>query len=250
MKTMQGFWKLTWVEFKLFLREPMASFFTLVFPLMMLFLFGSIYGNKPNPFFGGLGFIDTAVPAYTAMIIGTSGLISLSISIASYREQGILRRFKATTLRPQAILGSQVVQVFSVTLLGMILLVIAGKLVFHLRFPGNPLSVFAGFVLGSLSFFALGFIIASVMPTARSSQVTAMVLFYPMLFLSGASIPREVLPPAVRSFSRFLPLTPVVDLLRGLWQGESWGKHMSEAGFLAVIFIAGVLISAKTFKWE
>ena len=56
--------------------------------------------------------------------------------------------------------------------------------------------------------------------------------------------------PAVRSFSRFLPLTPVVDLLRGLWQGESWGKHMSEAGFLAVIFIAGVLISAKTFKWE
>jgi len=112
------------------------------------------------------------------------------------------------------------------------------------------LSVFAGFVLGSLSFFALGFIIASVMPTARSSQVTAMVLFYPMLFLSGASIPREVLPPAVRSFSRFLPLTPVVNLLRGLWEGETWGKHVSDAGFLAVILVVGVLVSAKTFRWE
>ena len=60
----------------------------------------------------------------------------------------------------------------------------------------------------------------------------------------------QLLPPAVRSFSRFLPLTPVVDLLRGLWQGESWGKHLGEVAFLAVIFIAGVLISAKTFKWE
>ena len=250
MKTMRGFWKLTWVEFKLFVREPLAAFFTLVFPMMMLFLFGSIYGNKPSAFFAGFGFIDTAVPAYTAMIICTSGLMSLSISIASYRELGILRRLKATTLRPQSILGSQVIQIFTATLLGMILLVIAGKLVYNLRLPQNPLNVLGGFVLGSVSFFALGFIIASVMPTARSAQVAAMVLFYPMLFLSGAAIPREVLPPSVRAFGRYLPLTPVVNLLRGLWQGESWGKHLGEAGYLAAMLVVGVLVSAKTFKWE
>jgi ABC-2 type transport system permease protein len=176
--------------------------------------------------------------------------MSLSISIASYREQGILRRLKATTLRPQSILGSQVIQIFTATLLGMILLVIAGKLVFNLRLPQNPLSVLGGFVLGSVSFFALGFIIASIMPTARSAQVAAMVLFYPMLFLSGAAIPREVLPQSVRAFGRYLPLTPVVNLLRGLWQGESWGKHLGEAGYLAAMLVVGVIVSAKTFKWE
>ena len=91
---MRGLYKLSVVEMKLFLREPMAAFFTLVFPLMMLFLFGSIYGNKPSPFFGGFGSVDISVPAYTAMIIATSGLMGITIVLATYREQGILRRPK------------------------------------------------------------------------------------------------------------------------------------------------------------
>lgn len=60
---MHGFWKLTWTGIKLFLREPMAAFFTLAFPPMMLFVFGSVYGNKPSPFFGGYGSVDGSVPA-------------------------------------------------------------------------------------------------------------------------------------------------------------------------------------------
>jgi ABC-2 type transport system permease protein len=88
---MRGFWKLTLMETKLFLREPMAAFFTLAFPLMMLFLFGSIYGNKPTPFFGGYGSVDVSVPAYTAVIIATSGLLFLTIAMASYREHGSLQ---------------------------------------------------------------------------------------------------------------------------------------------------------------
>jgi ABC-2 type transport system permease protein len=101
---MRGFWKLTLMELKLFLREPTAAFFTLAFPLMLLFLFGSIYGNEPTPFFGGYGSVDVSVPGYTALIIGTSGLLTLAITMASYREHGVLRRLKATPLRPQAIL--------------------------------------------------------------------------------------------------------------------------------------------------
>lgn len=84
---MRGLYKLTWVEFKLFLREPTAAFFTLAFPLMMLFLFGSIYGNKPSSFFGGYGAVDVSVPAYTAMIIDSSGLLSLGIAIAQSRSR-------------------------------------------------------------------------------------------------------------------------------------------------------------------
>ena len=72
---MKGFWKLAWVEIKLYLRQPEAAFFTLVFPMLLLFLFGSIYGNKPNPFFCGRGMVDVSTPAYLAMINGSTGLI-------------------------------------------------------------------------------------------------------------------------------------------------------------------------------
>ena len=247
---MRGFWKLTFVEMKLFLREPVAAFFTLAFPLMLLFLFGSIYGNEPTPFFGGYGSVDVSVPGYTAMIIATSGLLSLAINMASYREHGILRRLKATPLRPQAILGAQVIVIFLMTALGMALLIIAGKMVYGLRFEGNPLSVLAAFVLSCMSFFALGFVLAGLLPTARTAQIVAMAIFYPMIFLSGAGLPREILPQNIREFAQVLPLTHVVTLLQGLWRGQSLGDHVLEIGILSALLIIGILISAKTFRWE
>lgn len=247
---MRSLYKLSLVEAKLFFREPMAAFFTLAFPLMMLFLFGSIYGNKPSTLFGGYGSVDMSVPAYTAMIIATSGLIGLTVVLSTYREKGILRRLKATPLNPPTILISQVAVIFLMTTLGMALLVIAAKLVYNLRFDGNALSVFAAFFLSSMSFFSLGFILASITPTARTAQVVAMVIFYPMIFLSGATIPREVMPETIRTYSQILPLTHVVNLLRGMWIGESWSQHWLEVGVLFALLIIGVAISAKIFRWE
>jgi ABC-2 type transport system permease protein len=247
---MHSLLKLTWTEAKLFLREPMAAFFTLAFPLMMLFLFGSIYGNEPTPFFGGYGSVDVSVPAYTAMIIATSGLLGLSVVISSYRERGILRRLKATPLRAHTILSAQVIVIFVMTALGMALLILAGKTVYGLRFAGNLFNIAGAFVLSSMSFFALGFVVAGLMPTARTAQVVSMVLFYPMLFLSGAAIPREVMPETIQQYAKALPLTHVVSLLRGLWIGESWGQHLTEAGVLVAMTVVGVIISAKTFRWE
>ncbi len=238
------------MELKLFLRQPIAAFFTLAFPLMMLFLFGSIYGNEPSPLLGGYGTVDVSVPAYTAMIIATAGLLSLTINVTSYREKGVLRRLKATPLRPQTILAAQVIVIFLMTAMGMALLVIAGKIVYGLRFNGNPFNVLAGFVLSSLSFFALGFVLASLIPTARTAQIVAMVLVYPMIFLSGATIPLEILPETIRHYAQILPLTHVVTLLRGLWVGDGWVEHFTEVAILAAILVAGVVVSAKTFRWE
>ena len=247
---MKSLLKMTWMETKLFLREPIGAFFTLVFPLMMLFLFGSIYGNEPSQYFNGYGSMDVSVPAYTAMIIGTSGLMSITITMAAYRENGILRRLRATPISPLVVLAAQVIVVFAMTCLGMVLLIVAGKLVYHVRFEGSALSVLAGFVLSSLSFFGLGFILAGIMPTARTAQVVGMVLLYPMLFLSGAGFPRELLPEAIKKVSTFLPLTYVVNLLRGLWIGEAWSNHLLNVGVLTGILIIGVIISAITFRWE
>lgn len=247
---MKSLRKMIWMEAKLFLREPVGAFFTLVFPLMMLFLFGSIYGNEPTPLFGGQGTIDISIPTYTAMIIGTTGLMSTTITMATYRENGILRRLRTTPVSPLAVLGAQVVVVFAMTALGMLLLITAGKLVYHVRFEGNAFSMLAGFVLSSLSFFGIGFILAGTMPTARTAQIVGLVILYPMLFLSGAGFPRELLPEGIQKVSNFLPLTYVVNLLRGLWIGETWGMHWLNVSVLAGMLVIGIVVSVRTFRWE
>jgi ABC-2 type transport system permease protein len=247
---MKSLLKMTWMEAKLFLREPVGAFFTLVVPLMFLFLFGSIYGNTPLKQLNGQGTVDISVPAYTAMIIATTGLLGLTITMAAYRENGVLRRLRTTPINPLVVLLAQVIVLFIMTLLGMVLLIIAGKLVYHLRFEGNALNVLAAFVLCCLSFFAFGFVLAGLMPTARTAQVVGMVILYPMLFLSGAGFPRELLPETILKVSRFLPLTYVVTLLRGLWVGDPWSKHLTEVLVLVGILVVGVLISIKTFRWE
>src|SRR5512146_2912579 len=127
---MKSLLKMTWMESKLFLRERVGAFFTLVFPLMMLYLFGSIYGNTPPPGYGSQGAVDALIPAFTAMVIGIAGLMSVTITMATYRENGILRRLRTTPVSPLTVMLAQVVVVFTMTCLGMLLLVTAGKLVY------------------------------------------------------------------------------------------------------------------------
>ncbi len=247
---MKSLFKMTWMEAKLFLREPVGAFFTLVFPLIMLFLFGTIYGNNPPPGSNTQGAVDALIPAFSAMVIGMTGLMPVTITLATYRENGILRRLRTTPVSPLAVMMAQVVVVFVMTSLGMLLLVAAGKLVYHVQIQGNPFSMLGGFILGSLSFFGIGFILAGVMPSARTAQIIAMVLLYPMLILSGAGFPRELMPASVQQVSAFVPLTYVVNLLRGLWVGEPWGMHLLDVGVLMGMLLLGIVISVRTFRWE
>ena len=247
---MKSLWKMTWVEVKLFLREPVAAFFTLIFPLMMLLIFGFIYGNQPPPAAGTQQAIDALIPSFAAMTIGITGLMSTTITIATYRENGILRRLRTTPVSPLVVMVAQVIVVFTMTALGMLLLIITGRLVYHVQFAGNAFSIVAGFILGSLSFFGIGFILAGILPTARTAQIVAMVLMYPMLIFSGAAWPRELMPATMQKVTAFVPLTYVVNLLRGLWAGEPWGKHLLDAGVLLGMLLVGIIISAKTFRWE
>jgi len=101
-----------------------------------------------------------------------------------------------------------------------------------------------------VSFLALGFILAGIVPTTRTALSTVMVLFYPMIFLSGATIPREELPESIRRISQVLPLTHVVNLLRGTWIGDPWSRHLVDVAVLAGMIVLGVAITAKTFRWE
>ena len=191
---MKPFLKLSYMELKLQLREPVGLFFTLAFPLMLLFLFGSVFGNEPETFLGGYGQLDLSVPGYIGMIIGTIGMISIPISIATYRDNGILRRLRATPVESKSILWSQVAAQVVITLVSVALLVATALIIFDLRLPSGDLMILPAILLGAFSFFAIGFVLAGLMPTPRTAQAVGMALYFPMLFLSGAAIPRFMMP--------------------------------------------------------
>ena len=247
---MKSMLHMTRMETKLFLREPVAVFFTLIFPLLMLVLFGSIQGDQAIPGAGDMRVADAMIPALIAMVIGIAGLMSVTMSLATYRENGILRRLSTTPVSPLVVMAAQVTVIFLMTGLGTLLLIIAGKLIYDIRIAGNAFDILAGFTLGSLSFFGLGFILAGILPSTRTAQVVALVLLYPMMVLSGAALPRDLLPAAVQKVSAFLPLTYVVNLLSGLWNGDPWGEHLVDVGVLAAVLLVAILVSVKTFRWE
>lgn len=245
---MRGFLTLTWTEFKLFLREPAAVFFTLAFPLMLLFMFGSIFGNDPSADLGGRGGVDNSVPGYLAMIIGTTTFMSIPIVISEYRNQGIFRRLRATPLNPLAIIGAQVVIYFVMTLLGFILLYIGGKIVFDLATPEQPFKLLAVILLSFLSLAAMGFAIGAFFKTSRTANVVGNIVYFPQIFLAGAALPREIMSDTLRKWTEWLPMTQVVNMTKAAWFSApiEWWSILYVAGLGLVCLV----ISVKVFKWE
>lgn len=247
---MKAIAEITKVEFKLFTRNFISMFFVLAFPVMMLLMFGGIYGNKPSALFNGHGTIDVSVPAYTAMIIAVTGIMSLPLVICGYRERKILKRFKATLINPIHLIISQLVVNFAMTVVGMFLLIVVGKLVFDLRFLGNNLQMLLVFFLSVISIFSLGFLIASISPSMRAANGIANLVYFPMIFLTGATLPLEIMPDTMADISRFLPLTYAVNALKKTWLGGSLSDIKTDIIVLAAIFVLCFAISIKAFKWE
>jgi len=238
------------VQTKLFVREPVATFFTIAFAPLLLVLFGLIYGNEPNELFDGRGSMDVTVPAYIGLVIVTVGLIGIPVQTATNRELGVLRRYRVTPMRPLTYLIADVVTYYVMTLAGTVLLIVVGALAFGVRLQGGIPSVLAGFTLSALSFFALGYLLAGLAPSARVAQTVGMVVAYPMMFLSGASLPLELLPSGLRHVADFVPLTYVVRLMRGLWSGEPWTSLRLDVAVLSALFVVATALSARVFRWE
>ncbi len=237
-------------DLRLFVREPIAAFFTLGYPLLLLAVFGAIYGNEPRKEFAGQGTVDVSVPSYMGIIIASAGLLNLAIVMATYRERGVLRRLRLTPLSPLAVLASQAIVNAAVTLVGAVLLVIGGRLFFDLRFGGNALLVLAAFALSTVSFIALGFVLSNLANTARAAQAFGMAVFYPMIFLSGASIPLAILPDGLQTAARIYPLFYVVDLLGKAWAGAAVSTMVLPAAVLTALLVAAAAIANRTFRWD
>ncbi|MCK4541557.1 MAG: ABC transporter permease [Spirochaetales bacterium] len=247
---MKGLWKLTVIESKLFLRQPTAIFFTLAFPIILLAVFGAIYGNEPSEFFGGHGYIDTVCPAFIGLVMAMTGFTSIPGTVASYRERGVLRRLRASPIRSNTILLAWIMVYTFVTLLSVALMLLFGRIAFGLRFEGAMGSVILFAIISMVSVFSLGFIIASLAPTVRTAETVGMAIYFPMIFLSGATIPVQTMPDTLLKITNILPLTHIVKLMQGLWFGDRWQNYIINIGVIVGLAIVGIFVSAITFRWE
>ena len=248
----RGLWRLTWLEIKIFVREPMGLFSTLGVPVLIFIVVGRLVGPRMRrvqaPQLPAAVSVD--LPILASILIALSAVLSLVAIMAIYREGGILKRLRATPLRPHTILTAHVLVKLALTATTFLAMILAGRRFYPID-AAVPIASFGVAVLVStVSILSLGFLIASVVPTARFAQPIGAVVLYPMLGLCGLFVPLDTLPPLLQGVARVLPLTYVVSLLRGIWRGEGWLTHGADVAALALTFLLCTVVSAKVFRWE
>ena len=248
---LRGLWKLTWIEIKVFLREPLGAFGTIGVPVLIFVVLGRVGKLRfgaPSPAASGLS--GAYLPVLVALLISLSAVLSLVTIISIYREGGILKRLRATPLRPQTILSAHVIVKLLLTAATLSLMLLAGKRYFP---PGAHVPWFSftiALLISTWSILSVGFLIASIVPTARFAQPIGAIILYPMVGFSGLFVPISDLPPVLRAVARVLPLTYAVRLLEGIWNGDAWLAHLTDVAALTGLFILFTAISARVFRWE
>ena len=249
---MRGLLQLTWLEIKIFVREPLGAIGTVLMPVAIFLIIGRSMsrgtGVPRSP--GATVFLESGLPVMVSVLIAISAVASLVTIISIYREGGILKRLRATPLRPYTILSAHVLAKMAFTAMTIALLLLAGRR-FYPAGVNVPVTSFAlAVVVSTMSILSMGFVIASLVRTARFAQPVAALLFYPMLAISGLFAPIEAMPMWLQGLSRVLPMTYVVSLLSGVWKGESWLMHLGDLAALAIIALVCTAISARVFRWE
>jgi ABC-2 type transport system permease protein len=246
---LQGFWKLTWLETKIFTREPMGFVGTLLVPLILFIVLGRAFGAS-RPVATPAVDIPFNPAILAAVLIALSAVQSLVAIISIYREGGILKRLRATPLSPVTIMGAQVVVKLVFTVVSLALVMLAGRRLFPGVMGVNVFSFTAATLLGTFSILSLGFVLASIVPTARFAQPIGAAVLYPMLAVSGLFYPLERLPRALQAVAFLFPTTHAVALLQGVWNGSGWSAHWLDVTALLVLFGAFTALSTRVFRWE
>jgi ABC-2 type transport system permease protein len=248
---LRGLVRLTWIEVKVFFREPLGAIGTVLMPVLVFVLLGKFGSTvSPNTTFTSSNTFRVDVPVFAAILISLNAVLSLVAIIAIYREGGILKRLRATPLRATTILTSHVLVKLLLTAATLTLTILAGKRYYPVGADVPLFSFGLALVIATWSILSVGFIIASIVPTARFAQPVGAVILYPMVALSGLFVPQEAMPPTLNAISSVLPLTYAVSLLRGIWAGDAWAAHLGDIGALVLVFIVCTAVSSRIFRWE
>jgi ABC-2 type transport system permease protein len=248
---LRGLWKLTWLEIKIFLREPLGAIGSIVFPVLIFVFVGRTFSGRLAPdTLAATGFMRVGLPVLAAVLIPLTEVLSLIAIIAIYRESGILKRLRATPLRPPTILTAHVLAKLAVTVATLLLMALAGKRYYPVGLAVPIWSFAVAVLITTWSILSIGFLIASIVPTARFAQPIGTLILYPMLGLCGLFIPLRAMPRGLQVVAHLLPLTYAVSLLEGIWKGETWRAHAGDVAALVLIFTICTALCAKVFRWE
>ncbi|WP_213456882.1 ABC transporter permease [Rhizomonospora bruguierae] len=241
--------KLSIVEIKLYLREPLGVFFAVLFPAVLLVVLGSAIPafRDPSADIGGRVPIEFFFPIALALAIATAMLVPLLNTLALYRERGVLRRLATTPASPAALLGAQVAVNLLALLAGCLLAWLAGRLAFGIPLPGNPAGFALALVLGAAAMGALALCLAAVAKSARAAAGIGQVVYFPMLFFAGVWTPGPLMPAAVRRVADFVPLGAASQALQDTWAG-GWPRPLHLAVAAASVALFGGL-AVRFFRW-
>lgn len=248
---LRGLFHLTWLETKIFVREPLGLFGTVGVPVVVFVLIARLLGRRVRTLPASVpAFVTVDLPIFASLLIAASAVLSLVTIVAIYREGGILKRLRATPLRPYTILTAHVLVKLLFTIVTLALMALLGRRYYPVGADFPVVSFTIALLFSTVCIISLGFVIASVVPTARFAQPVATLVVYPMLALSGLFFPIDVLPPAARVIAGAMPFTYAVSLLRGIWHGEGWLAHTTDVVALTVLLVVFVAASTKVFRWE
>jgi ABC-2 type transport system permease protein len=243
----RGLWHLCRSETVLFLREPAAVVFTMVFPQALLVFVGVVYADEVN---NGVRFIDEYVPAVIAIVAANLGLVGMAFNIAEARVRGVLRRYRLIPLPLWCYFVSQAAVGLLMFALSVGSLMVTTAVLYGVRFAGS-LAVFLGvLVLGLTAMFLIGLVLGGLNLTVRTTQLAGTALFFVMFFGSGAAIPRSQFPDWLRDLTAVNPLTPVVESLTRAYLGKDLGGQAPALAGLALFALLLALVVHHTFRWE
>jgi ABC-2 type transport system permease protein len=237
-----AFVKLTWLETKLFLREPLAVGFTLAYPVVVMFVIAGVFESSGGAGFRGVGGAEYYVVSNVAVVIAAVGLIALPPHLTAYYERGVMRRFRASSVPVVGVILAQLTVCFAVAIVAAALLLALARPAYAYGAPRSAPGVVLGFAVGMISFLALGLLVAALFPTTRTAQSVGMVLFFPFYMISGAAPPLSVLPSAMRHVADFDPMNYAVRALQDPW----FGFGITATNLLVLLGIAAVSVAGAT----
>jgi imidazolonepropionase-like amidohydrolase/ABC-type multidrug transport system permease subunit len=242
---MKAFLALLKLDLKLASRNRAVLFFNLIFPLIFFFMFGQMMDAKQG------SVILMVVTMVTVIGIIGNGLWGAGMRAVQEREENILRRYKVTPITPVPLIAASLVTGMLIYLPTVIVVLTLANRIYGMALPHNLPALFTFICVGTLAFRAIGSIIAAVVNTSQEATILVQLIYMPMLFLSGATIPLSVMPNWVQIITQFIPATYLTSGISGILQrGETLAENWKSLGALLITAIVGLFIATKIFRWE
>lgn len=245
---MRQFGTLYKIEQKLGLRCPDGLIFGVAMPVGVLVLIAVIAGNKTAG--GGFTYLESAFASLTAVGICASAFMGIPLTIADYRDKKILKHFFVTPCSPMMLLGAVVACGVATALISCAAVSLVSVVVFGYRMKGNVLLFLGVYLLVMAAMYSIGMVIAGLCKTVKAANVVTTAVYFPMLFLSGATIPFELFPKSLQNVASILPLTQGIKLMKQVSMGSAVENISGTVLLMAAITVICCILSKLTFRWE